>query len=173
MKKIILLFSTIFIISCCCTWQGFVTGIFNFLMITEPVPITAKEYLTSMYRVPMSVPSELKDFQGVYTESPGFTNYYLRYSATKEFALNLIASMPYKKSDQVNSDDVCHLSSSYSSVKEKFFPKSDDLSKVDFWNPGQIKDGEYYTCVKFPWEHTVLFDKTSDIVYEVINEIGE
>jgi hypothetical protein len=165
-----LLISTLILSLCCCTWQGTVKGIFEILTVSETV--SAEDFFTDMYHEPEPVPSQIKNFQGMRIDLPGFTSYYLRYDSNEWFVLNMVNSMPSYQSAELESDSRCEVTGEYAA--EKFsLNYTDELSKQSFWQPEQIKEKEYYTCFKFPWRHTILFDKRSGTVYHVIEEIGE
>ena len=83
-KQAILLSSILVSLCCCCSWGGFVKGLSE--VTTTETAVSADEFLTAMFRSPTVAPSDIKNFQGAKTESPGFTNYYLRYDNT--FAKN-------------------------------------------------------------------------------------
>jgi hypothetical protein len=170
-KKIVVLFIPIFAVFGCCIWQGFAYGMSD--LLTSRETITTEEYLKRMYKRDVAVPSDITDFQGIQVGMVA-DNYYLHYKAEKKFVLNMIDSMPYNEpeagvGDYYPSID-CMFEGDYRYITNEpliFFQTLNDLSDVNFWRPEQIKEGEYYYCLKEPWRHTILFDKKSQTVYSI------
>ena len=120
---------------------------------------------------PTAQPGAIKHFEGLEISTLSYKNYYLRYEAEQEFILNLIASLPALPSSQIQSDTTCE--QSLESIASSTFSPSEfnKVSEVEFWQPAQIETPEYYTCLKVPYLHTILFDKESQIVYHIVEEI--
>jgi hypothetical protein len=168
MKRFVLLSSLFFTLCCCCSSEGITKGIIDFT--STQINTSADDFFTLMMREPTIKPSEIEKFQGVEINTLSYRNYYLRYKADKEFVLALVASMPSSPSIQLYSNTVCEESSDFES--EHFLPSEyNKIDSIDFWRPNQIKEKEYYTCLKVPFSHTMLFDKESKIVYHVVEEL--
>jgi hypothetical protein len=169
MKRAVFLSTILLSLGFCCSWGGFVKSLSK--ISTTERSVSADEFLTSMFREPTVSPPEIRNFQGTKTESPGFITYYLRYNADKDFILDLVASMPSSPSEDVRSDTICQ--NSLPAISEKEFLPSDfnEINDLGYWKIDEIKQKEYYTCLKVPWSHTMLFDQDSDTIYHVVSEI--
>lgn len=153
---------------CCCSWEAFTQTILESL--NTSVNVTEDQFVQVMTGK-NALPNEIQAFQGVAYEFPGFTNYYLLYEVDdKEWLLDWVESLPAGHSIEIKPEQMVCEKAFESSVYEDFFPTVDDLSQVEFWHPEQIADKEYYTCLRFPWSHSLLFDKVSKMVYHVIRE---
>ncbi len=145
-------------------------GTFELLTISESVSI--EDSLLLMFEESKPIPPEIKNFQGIRIEIPGFSSYYLRYNSNKWFIINMVNSLPYQKSIELPPDVDCEKSDGFEAAT--FTPQyTDVLNDTTFWQPEEIDNKEYYSCFKFPWKHTLMFDRTSDTVYHVIEEIRE
>ena len=152
-----------------CSWEDFVNDAVNGM--TTYKPINVSEFLNNIFGKPTLVPIAFQDFQGVTTEFSGFTNYYMRYEVDKkETLLNTIESIPTVSSLEIKSDMETCISEQKTdnNVQSAFISPPDDLSQLSFWHPDEIKEPEYFSCLRFPWLHVFLFDKKSNIVYHVV-----
>jgi hypothetical protein len=153
---------------CCCSSEGIIKGIFDFS--TTQQEVSADDFFTRMMRESTEKPNEIENFQGIEVDTMSYKTYYLRYKADKEFILDLVASMPSSPSSQLDSNTVCEEAWDFES--EVFYSSEyNKVGDIDFWNPNQIQEKEYYSCLKVPFSHTMLFDKESKLVYHVVEEL--
>jgi len=173
MKRLIILSSLFLALSCCCcSSESIIKGLYG--SSTTQQTVSADDFLTLMMREPSKKPSEIKDFQGVEVNTMSYRNYYLRYKADKEFILDLVSSMPSSPSTQLRSSKDCRSSFDFSDeeASKEFLPSEyNKIDEIEFWKPEQIKEKEYYMCLKVPFSHTMLFDRESKIVYHVVKEL--
>ena len=173
MKHFPVLVSFVLVVSscCCCSWESLIDSAFSIMNTTEP--ISAEQFAREMTNS-VALPDELENFQAVHYEFPGFSNYYLRYEVSDPaLALTWVESLPFTPSADAPLE-TCQPALE-SIVAEDFSPnpKVIDLTQVAFWQPGQITDKEYYTCLRFPWSHSLLVDLSGNTVYHVIQEFRE
>lgn len=156
---------------CCCSLEGLIDTTFGIFNSTEPV--SAEQFTREMTNS-AALPDEIQNFQGVRYELPGFTNYYLRYEvADRDWALAWVEALPSVPSAEFVSQ-ACQPTLE-SIVADDFSPNPTviDLGQVAFWQPEQVAEKEYYNCLRFPWNHSLLFDLSSNTIYHVIQEIRE
>jgi hypothetical protein len=162
------------------TWEGVVTNVLDFVFdtLTTTEQISVEQAWGIFFREPRDAFPEIKNFRGIRIDFPGFDNYYLRYNAPKEFVLDMAASMPFIESS-LESDVECKREPRENEgLRERLFPTvppvlKETLAKVSFWKPDEISEKEYFTCLKFPWSHTIVFDKSSDVIYHVVEQVRE
>jgi hypothetical protein len=158
------------------TWGGTVEYVIDSFLDfwTTVETVSMQQVLTGLSQQPGSAFPEITNFQGLRADFPGFTNYYLRYTASKDAVLAWVAASPASESAEIKSDSSCNPALWESSgLKERFAPRAVVAEKMPFWNPNEIAAQEYYTCLRFPWLHTLIFDPRSHLVYHVIEEIRE
>lgn len=175
MKPSPLLASLLIVVSACCcrSWESLIANVFSVMNTTEPI---GAEQLAQEMTGASALPVEIQNFQAARYDFPGFTNYYLRYEVdNKDWALAWVESLPTAPSAEIKPEQMLCETARENLVKEDFFPMKQvaDLSQVEFWHPEQVVDKEYYTCLRFPWNHSLLFDMASKTVYPVIQEIRD
>ena len=151
------------------TWAGTVSKVQDVCTYVEPTS-PAQAFQKAFGK---TLPADIGDLEGVEVTSLMFTQYYFRYHADRDFVLSLIVSVPCVESLGVASDSECKPENDWQWIKERFSPRSPELAQMPYWRPSEVNDAEYYRCIRFPWNHTVMFDKSSDLVYHVIESIWD
>lgn len=85
---------------------------------------------------------------------------YFTYSAGRDIALNTIAGLPFSKGSKL-ADTLCRPVATEALLHEYAGLSTTESQHADFFWQALKQNVEAFECIKTPWKHTLLVNKTS------------
>jgi hypothetical protein len=152
------------------TWRAVVDAAFDDTAVPPSEPAKAKQILSG--KLGDHAFLEGADVQGVWVDGAVLSYGYFVYVADENALLKAVASAPLDSTFQLNSDDACREVIWDECEKILMYEKGPQRN-LPGWTPEAVVEKRCYSCLRCPWQHTILIDGKTGKVYHSISEIRE
>lgn len=134
------------------------------------LPAAAKKDLSARLGNPAFLASS--PVQGVWVPGVMLDYGYYLYKANAQDVLKSVASTPVMATSAIPSDASCKLTT-WDQCKDRLMYPYGPQKNLAGWNPEGVAHKRCYICLRFPWEHVILIDDDTGMVYHSISEIRD
>ena len=151
-------------------WHAVVDVAFDDTAVRPSDPAKAKQILSG--KLGNQAFLEKADVQGVWVDGAVLSYGYFIYVADEKELLRAVASAPLDSSFQLTSDNACR-EVAWDECKESLMYEKGPQRNLPDWAPEAVVEKRCYSCLRCPWQHTILIDGKTGKVYHSISEIRE
>jgi hypothetical protein len=148
-------------------WHAIVDRAFDDTGVQACAPATAKQILgtniggTSFLRG--------TNIEGVWVAGVVLDYGYFLYIADEKELLRAVSAAPVDPSWKMASDDVCK-EATWAECKELLMYEKGPEHNLPGWAPNAVAEKHCYRCFRAPWQHSILIDEKTRMVYHAISE---
>ena len=151
-------------------WHAVVNRAFDDTGVQPCAPATARQILSAK----IGGTSFLRgtNIEGVWVAGVVLDYGYFLYIADEKELLRAVSAAPVDPSWKMASDDVCQEVTWAECKKDLLYEKGPEHN-LPGWAPNAVAEKHCYRCFRAPWQHSILIDEKTGMVYHAINECRE